>query len=268
LSEILQESNPEAWIKAVHDNWTNLLLLFARTPQYESKEGKWYITMASGYKIPLLNRVMRTRLTSSNADEKIQKTIDYFSTKNLPFRWQVYPGDTPDDLSQRLEYHGLDRQERIGMALSIDKLNVPEIPEGFTYQKVTTPRLLEVHANLLPSAYGMPESALDFFTQMCLSIGLRDDYCNYLGFLDDKPVACATVLYSEGVAGIHNVATYPEARRKGIGTYISAVPLFEAVDRGYKVSILLSSRMGYNVYKRLGFVDYCQPVEYQWNPAS
>jgi GNAT superfamily N-acetyltransferase len=268
LSEILQEFNLEAWIKAIHDNWTNLLLLYARTPQFESRESKWLITMASGYKIPLLNRVMRTRLSSSNADEKIQETIDYFSSKDLPFRWQVYPGDTPDDLSQRLEDHGLNRQERIGMALLIDKLNIPEIPKGFTYQKVTTPEMLEVHAKLLPSAYGMPESALDFLTQMCLSLRLRDNYCNYLGFLDDEPVACATVLYSDGVAGIHNVATHPDARRKGIGIYISAVPLFEARDRDYKVSILLSSKMGYNVYKRLGFVEYCQPVEYQWNPPS
>jgi GNAT superfamily N-acetyltransferase len=266
LSYILNDFNLKTCSKAIHDNWTNLLLQFARTPQFESKEGKWLITMSSGYKIPLLNRVMRTRLTTSNADEKIHETIDYFSTKDLPFRWQVYPGDTPNDLSQRLEDHGLERLEQIGMALFIDDLNVPEIPEGFTYQKVTSLRLHEVHAELLPSAYGMPKAACGFLTRMLLSIGVREDYCNYLGFFNDEPVACSTVLYSDGVAGIHNVATHPKARRKGIGACISAAPLFDARDLGYKVSTLLSSKMGYNVYKKLGFIEYCHPIEYQWNP--
>ena len=268
MSVVLNGFNLESCINALHDNWTNLLLQFARTPQFEFKEEKWLITMSSGFKIPLLNRVMRTRLNTSNVDKKIQETMDYFSSKDLPFRWQVYPGDTPDNLSQRLENHGFDRREQIGMALLIDKLKVPEMPEGFTYQKVTTLDLLKAHAKLLPSAYGMPEPAQDFLTKMCLSIGIREDYCNYLGFLDDEPVACATVLYSDGVAGIHNVATHPKARRKGVGAYISAAPLFDAREQGYKVSTLLSSKMGYNVYRRLGFADYCKPVEYQWNPPS
>ena len=103
--------------------------------------------------------------------------------------------------------------------------------------------MFEVHARLLPRAFGIPESAQDWFTQVTLNVGSRDDYLHYLGFLDDEPVACASVLYSDGVAGIHAVATLPSARRRGIGAYISAVPLFEALDRGYKVSILYASEM-------------------------
>jgi GNAT superfamily N-acetyltransferase len=232
------------------------------------KESKELITTASSHKIPLFNRVMRARLSSSNLEEKILEIIDYYAGKELPFLWQVYPGDTPDDLSKHLEDHGLNRREGIGMAMFIDKLKVPTRPEGFSYQKVTTPELLEVHAGLLPRAYGMPESAHEYLNELCLSIGLRDDYTNYLGFLDGEPVACATVLYRDGVAGIHNVATHPDARRKGIGAYISAVPLFEAQELGYKVTTLLSSKMGYNVYKRLGFVEYCQPITYRWDPPT
>ena len=268
MSDLLNGFNREAWIRAIHDNWANLLLLLGRAPQFESRESDQFITMACRHKIRIFNRVMRTRLSSSNADSKIQETIDYYASKDLPFLWQVYPGDTPDDLSQRLGDHGLNREEGRGMAMFINNLKVPETPEGFTYQKVTTPEMFEVHARLLPRAYGMPESAQDFLTQVTLSVGSRDDYLHYLGFLDDEPVACATVLYSDGVAGIHNVATLPAARGKGIGTYISAVPLFEACDRGYNVSILMSSKMGYNVYMRLGFEEYCQPVTYQWDPPS
>jgi GNAT superfamily N-acetyltransferase len=268
LSDILKDFNQEAWIRAIHDNWTNLLLLYGRTPQFELRKSDQLITLASGHKIRTFNRVMRTRLSSSNADSKIQETIDYYASKDLPFLWHVYPGDTPDDLSQRLGNHGLNRSEGRGMAMSIKNLKIPETPEGFTYQKVTTPEMFEVHARLLYKAYEFPESVQDWHTQATLSVGPRDDYFNYLGFLDDEPVACASVLYSDGVAGIHAVATLPSARRRGIGAYISAVPLFEALDRGYKVSILYASEMGFKVYERLGFVMYCQPVHYHWDPPT
>lgn len=268
MSDILTGFKREEWIKAIHDNWTSLLLLIGRTPEFEIIESDQLITISSGLKLRLFNRVMRTRLSSSNADSKIQETIDYYASKKLPFLWQVYPGDTPDDLSQRLENHGFTRNFDRGMALEIDKLKVPQLPEGFTYEKVTTPELAEMRARLLPKAYEIPEPFHDFLTQTDLSIEIRDDYVHYLGFLDGEPIACSTVLYSDGVAGIHSVATLPSARRRGIGAYISAVPLFEARDRGYKVSILYASEMGFKVYERLGFVMYCQPVHCHWDPPT
>jgi predicted acetyltransferase len=97
-----------------------------------------------------------------------------------------------------------------------------------------------------------------------LGIGIRDDYNAYIGYYEDEPVACSSVLYSDGVAGIHAVACLPKVRGMGIGSYISALPLFEASERGYKISTLLSSKMGVNVYKRLGFELVCNPISYKW----
>jgi GNAT superfamily N-acetyltransferase len=260
----IDENKLEACIKAIHDNWTSFVLLFGRTPQFEIKESNQLVTLSSGQKMRLFNRVMKTRLSSSNVDSKIQETIDYFSSSDLPFLWQVYPGDAPDNLSQHLENHGFTRNYGRGMALEIDKLQVPPVPDGFTHKKVNIQELAEIRARLLPKAYGMPDHVQDFLTKVSLSIKIREDYVHYLGFLDGEPVACSTVFYSDGVAGIHSVATLPSARRRGIGAYISAVPLFEARDRGYKVSVLYASEMGFKVYERLGYVEYCKPVHYHW----
>ncbi len=75
-------------------------------------------------------------------------------------------------------------------------------------------------------------------------------------------------MYSDGVAGLFNVANLPEVRGKGIGTMISYVPFIDTIERGYKIGILHSSKMGYNVYKRLGFEEICKLVRYQWNPIE
>jgi len=49
---------------------------------------------------------------------------------------------------------------------------------------------------------------------------------------------------------------------------ISYVPFIDAVERGYKIGILHSTQMGYNMYKRLGFEEICKLVSYQWNPTE
>jgi len=69
----------------------------------------------------------------------------------------------------------------------------------------------------------------------------------------------------DGVAGIYNVATLPEARGKRIGSMITAAPLIDARERGYRISILHSTKMGYNVYRRLGYQEICRLIRYEWN---
>jgi predicted GNAT family acetyltransferase len=57
------------------------------------------------------------------------------------------------------------------------------------------------------------------------------------------------------------VATLPEARGKGIGAVLTLGPLLDAREMGYRIGILQSSEMGFNVYKKLGFRHLCQ-IEY------
>ncbi len=128
--------------------------------------------------------------------------------------------------------------------------------------------LCEVFARLMAKGYGIPEFAWKDFTQIVMGVGIRDDFFHYLGYLDGQPVATASVLYSDGVAGIYNIATLPEARGRRMGSMMTAAPLIDARERGYKVGILHSTQMGYNVYKRLGFEEICRKVGYVWSPES
>lgn len=65
-----------------------------------------------------------------------------------------------------------------------------------------------------------------------------------------------------GVAGIYAVGTSEAARGKGIGTAITAVPLLDARAEGYHVATLQSSEMGFSVYERMGFREYCKLSRY------
>ena len=59
-------------------------------------------------------------------------------------------------------------------------------------------------------------------------------------------------------------AAFKKARRLGVGAAITLAPLIEARGRGYRVSVLTATAMGVNIYRRLGFREYCPFVTYAW----
>jgi GNAT superfamily N-acetyltransferase len=88
----------------------------------------------------------------------------------------------------------------------------------------------------------------------------------YVGFLDGVPAATAVRITSHRIAGIGGVTTLPPYRRRGIGEAITWHAALAGRDEGCIASALESTRMGYSIYRRMGYRQFA--VYRTWEAMS
>jgi ribosomal protein S18 acetylase RimI-like enzyme len=83
-----------------------------------------------------------------------------------------------------------------------------------------------------------------------------------LARLDGRQVAAALAFDRGDDCGIYNVGTLEGARRRGLGTALTALLVHAAAARGCRTATLQSTAMGERVYAAVGFRDLGRIVEY------
>jgi GNAT superfamily N-acetyltransferase len=260
--KILSDFSHFSLERVILKQWNTLCLRMAIAPRVELVKTPNQTLIVTDTKEPLLNRVIRTEIPEKDIDGAITKTIDFFKSRDVSFCWQVQPDDTPRDLSERLKNRGFIIDETPGMAIDLRKLRIPEAIPGFTVEIVKTPEMVENFSRALSHGSELTPETSHLFHAIHSSIGVVDDYRHYIGYYNGTPVSTSSVQYADGVAGLYMVSTLPESRKQGFGSLITSAPLIDARDRGYRIGILHSSKMGYNLYLRLGFKKYCTMTGY------
>lgn len=102
-------------------------------------------------------------------------------------------------------------------------------------------------------------------------IGLGEDFLRYadpaayvvrVARLDGRPAGVALAYDHDGDCGIYSVSTIEAARRRGLGTALTALMLHEARDRGCSTATLQSTPMAERVYASVGFRDLGRYLEH------
>ncbi len=137
-------------------------------------------------------------------------------------------------------------------------MQAPPAEPGPRVERVREAGQLAAWCRVLGRGFSVPQIAAEAFGRAFAAVGLdAADWSLYLAYLEDQAVATACMFLGSGVAGIYNVATLPEARGQGAGSAVSYTPLRTAHQAGYQIATLQASRLGYGVYRRLGFEEIC-----------
>ncbi len=268
MSEFLANFSKPALISAMEANAQEGSVLWGRVLRAEFHEEAGAFWFISGLPFELCNGVVRAQFAPADLDAKVDEVTRHFTERNVPASWLVGPSTQPDNLGSRLEASGwIHDDEAPGMAIDLLALREDHpLPPDLTVNEVSDGEMLKQWIRVLTVGSGMPESVQNMLLDLYARYGFVQvpSVRYYLGLLNGEPVATSFLFLAGGVAGIYNVATLPDARGQGIGTALTVAPLLAARALGYRSAVLQSTKMGLNVYRRLGFQEYCTFSFYFW----
>jgi GNAT superfamily N-acetyltransferase len=258
-----------AVLRAIEENIYGYWRMLAESGAIRVDEGDGLITYGPVEDIPFFNGVLRAQFASSEADRRIDETLERLGWPGSPVFWWMMPSSRPGDTGKRLYRRGfVTRSDFPAMAATLEGL--PPVPQikGLRVERVKTTDDLAACFEIQEQGFGMPLGLADAFREMFQRVGIDDPrWAAYLGLDANAPVATVTVVYAGGVAGLYGVATVAGGRRRGIASALTLASLHAARDAGYTLAVLRASELGFPVYQRMGFREYCRIPQHVWLPS-
>jgi GNAT superfamily N-acetyltransferase len=230
--------------------------LFATPGSVEGERpGLWY--SAVGGPIPGFNRLVVTEMREATADADLDAALEELRRFPILSAW-IPPGAQPPDIVDRFARRGFVADDELVPAMSADLagLSVPDPPPDIEWTLARDPAATGIAIDVLCRGFEVPDSVRPVFEH---ALALPPDPPPQLGTfvvsLGGKPSATALGVVVDDVVAIYNVATVPEARGHGLGSFATRVAMRHGLDAGARTAILEASEMGHSLYLRLGFRD-------------
>jgi len=213
---------------------------------------------------PWWNHAAKLFDQSTGVTSFVEEAIQFFREKQRYPAINITSFSKPNTLSASIIRRGFKVENTDAWMFYEQDPPVVNFPLGFSISMVTTLSEMNIFVDLfdkahsgaddepygkLPKEYG--ESLLDFFTAPPTDRSV----IHYLGYFNGIPVGYATLIYSGRFAGIYNVGTIPEYRKRGVGTTLTLNAVTDALRNGAEIVYLVTEQGSYNekLYSKMGF---------------
>jgi len=248
-------------INAIEGNlWAHydVVCPLCRTAHYE-RQSHW-MRLVSGIQYPLCNSILNPRLDAAEVDVQIEEAMMPFREQDLPMLWWLGPSAEPAELASHLTRHDLVEIHRApGMAVELSAVPGIDTARVCDIRRTVTPRELDDWSGVFAEVFELPAEASAFFSEPYTVMAREQShrFLQLIGYHDGVPVACGTAFIGAGAGGVYNIGTMPSARGMGIGQAVTTACLVWLKKAGMQVAILHSSEMGFGIYERMGFQQFC-----------
>lgn len=209
------------------------------------------------------NRVcLRPGLTGPALEETLSAIAEQVKAGKLPFLLgfaeEDYPPETMAPLLTALGYVPMVKQA--GMYLSlVGRVSAP----ADAHIQVVPADDIGPWADAIAAAFGKPPESEG------LKLLAGDESSLFLRWMEGEEMLGGTLLMTKGdLAGIHEVAVFPQHRGKGIAGKLVNYALDLAAGRGCVHATLQASEMGEGVYQRLGMETVGSIATWLLKPAE
>ncbi len=249
-------------IRAMQQNMFAHMLFFPEKIDHFSVLKARGLTMVnSGLADDTFNQVFNAKLREHPL-AIIESTVEYFKRESLPFSWWLSPDDTPVTMPELLAEAGLKLTEKnVGMYMPIAD-HAYEQGE-LRVERVLNMTIMEDFAAVMMDDMGHTEAVQTYFQWLSMFNFAIDDYEQlYVGYLDEEPVTIGILTLHSKVAGIHNLVTRKNQRRRGFGTAMLQELMMRAQMAEHSVAVLQAQKDAVSLYEQLGFDPLCEFYEY------
>jgi GNAT superfamily N-acetyltransferase len=229
----------------------------------------------SGLAHPGSNSVGGAHWTAAEADARIEAIIDEHRRREIGFVWLVLPHDTPADLGQRLEAHGLmlAGSAAVMVRRGLDDLDtIPINPAVSVVQAdATNAEQLEAILRIGAASFNWTPEQIPEWRRGLLDQAKdpvrRETDLGYLAYLDGQAAGFGRVNLRGGLAYLSGAGTLPGLRGRKIYSTLLRRRLEKARERGYHLAAIQAEPMSRRVVVRYGFKEYGRTYAYAWMPV-
>lgn len=195
--------------------------------------------------------------TTTDDLAKLRIPINMFNAENLPFAWWTGFSKEPSTLSEKLIILGLTCTEHeigMGKTLMANLPNIKAIP-NLDIAVVESPETMQDFIDVLTIQIPNEiEPITTFYKSTQRHVFKKDSPLKlFVSYLNHKPVATGALFGYKNVAGVWDIVTLAEVRRKGIASHMVLHILNQGKILGYTIAVLSASDDGQHVYRKLGF---------------
>jgi ribosomal protein S18 acetylase RimI-like enzyme len=206
----------------------------------------------SGILSDMFNIVCRAR--DKNA---MVSAIDKFRRLKIPFaRWVGFDDDYPECKSDLEKLGFVCDEHESGMFAEIEKLSREKKCDELQIRLVDDIKKLDDFIQIYCELIPCDTDAIKIFYERASEHILNPESLLkfFVGYFQDQPAATSALFMDENSAGVWDVTTLPQFRRRGIGTDMTLQTLFYAFDNvGRCIGVLIASEDGEPVYRKIGF---------------
>jgi GNAT superfamily N-acetyltransferase/flavin-binding protein dodecin len=233
----------------------------------------------------LFNSVLRADCSEDGWTRAAQRAVARAASRNTSMMWWGF--DTSGALRNVLAAQGFSPAgqgramvaERSALREALAARPTPAPGSEVVIRAVENERELLGWSQLCCSVFGFPDFAAEAFYEMNKAAGLGPEagWRHFTASVSGAPVAVSSLYrgrYEDGVlpagacCAIANVATSPDARRRGLGSAVTAAALEVALAQDCIGATLLATEQAVPLYASLGFHEVGLVELFVWSPTS
>lgn len=188
-----------------------------------------------------------------------KEIIDYFNSRKYPIN--VWCWEQQTDVISLFREAGLNDYgtDYLGMIADLEDFQpvVSNAVADFHFEKAASPEQFVTFGNILSSLYTgtNEEKQLQTYFEKAAHSSLLEvnNFQHIIGYHQGRPAAIGSILFSDGIAGLYDIATLESERGNGLGTKLTNHLLSTAKEEGAAYCTLQASPEAENIYRKLGF---------------